>query len=92
MRSHQFREWWAQHDVRIHTTSTKTFHHPIAGDFTVDVESMTINADAEQILVTYSVEPNSPSQDALRNLASRPLSGTATDGSEEHSRPQRHHS
>ena len=30
-RSDEFRTWWASHTVRLHRTSTKQMHHPVAG-------------------------------------------------------------
>ncbi|MWV58849.1 helix-turn-helix transcriptional regulator [Rathayibacter sp. VKM Ac-2754] len=68
--SQPFRQWWAQHDVRIHSAGSKSFHHPIAGDLTVAFESFDVAADDGQILVTYTAEPGSPSAGALGLLAS----------------------
>src|SRR5690348_17562336 len=31
-RSEEFRTWWAAHNVKFHTTSTKTLRHPAAGE------------------------------------------------------------
>lgn len=68
--SEHFGQWWARHDVRTHSSGSKSFHHPIVGDLTVDFESLDIAADTEQILVTYTVEPDSPSAQALNLLGS----------------------
>lgn len=70
VQSDQFRHWWARHDVRAHTSGSKSFHHPIAGDLTVAFESLAILGDSEQMLVTYTAEPNSPSAQALNLLGS----------------------
>jgi transcriptional regulator with XRE-family HTH domain len=70
VQSADFRKWWADHNVRKHTTGTKRFHHPIVGDLTVGFESLYVGDDLEQNLVAYTVEPNSPSQEALALLAS----------------------
>ncbi|MCW2295461.1 helix-turn-helix transcriptional regulator [Rhodococcus erythropolis] len=68
--SEQFRQWWARHDVRIHNTGSKSFHHPIVGDLTLAFESLDFAADTGQMLVTYTAEPQSKSSEALRLLAS----------------------
>jgi hypothetical protein len=69
-RSEEFRVRWAAHHVRIHTTGTKRFHHPVVGDLELAFESFPLAADPSQSLLTYTAEPASPSQDALRLLAS----------------------
>jgi len=57
-------------DVRIHTTGVKLIHHPVVGDLDLPFESFPIAGDPSQSLLTYVVEPGSPSQDALNLLAS----------------------
>ncbi|MFI7643202.1 helix-turn-helix transcriptional regulator [Nonomuraea sp. NPDC049400] len=69
-RSADFRSRWAQHNVRLHHTGTKTFHHPAIGDLTLDYESMDLHADPGLNLTVYTAAPDSPSHDALRLLAS----------------------
>ncbi|MEV4172511.1 helix-turn-helix transcriptional regulator [Nonomuraea sp. NPDC049709] len=69
-RSADFRSRWAQHNVRLHHTGTKTFHHPAIGDLTLDYESMDLHADPGLNLTVYTAAPDTPSSDALRLLAS----------------------
>jgi len=69
-RSQEFRARWAAHHVRIHTSGVKRFHHPVVGDLELAFESFPLAADPSQSLLTYTAEPGSPSQDALRLLAS----------------------
>jgi transcriptional regulator with XRE-family HTH domain len=69
-RSEEFRGRWAAHHVRIHTTGVKRFHHPVVGDLELAFESFPLAADPGQSLLTYTAKPGSPSQDALRLLAS----------------------
>jgi MmyB-like transcription regulator ligand binding domain len=69
-RSEEFRARWAAHHVRIHTTGTKRFHHPVVGDLELAFESFPLATDPGQSLLTYTAEPGSPSQDALNLLAS----------------------
>jgi transcriptional regulator with XRE-family HTH domain len=67
-RSDEFRVRWASHDVRFHRSGTKRFHHPLVGDLTLAYESLELPADAGLTLVTYSAEPGSASEAALREL------------------------
>jgi len=69
-RSEEFRVRWAAHDVRIHTTGVKRLHHSVVGDLDLPYESFPSATDPGQSLLTYTAEPGSPSQDALKLLAS----------------------
>jgi hypothetical protein len=69
-RSNEFRGRWAAHNVRIHTRGVKLLHHPVVGDLELAFESFPLAADSSQSLLTYTAEPGSPSQHALRLLAS----------------------
>jgi transcriptional regulator with XRE-family HTH domain len=69
-RSEEFRVRWAAHNVRIHTTGVKLIHHPVVGDLDLPFESFPLAGDPSQSLLTYTAEPESPSQDALNLLAS----------------------
>ena len=69
-RSDEFRVRWAAHNVRIHATGVKLIHHPVVGDLELAFESFPLAADPSQSLLTYTVEPGSPSQDTLSLLAS----------------------
>jgi hypothetical protein len=68
-RSEEFRVLWASHDVRFHRTGTKRFHHPLVGEITLAYEALELPADPGLTIVTYSAEPGSPSEQALRELA-----------------------
>ncbi|MCW2497287.1 helix-turn-helix transcriptional regulator [Jatrophihabitans sp.] len=69
-RSDDFRRRWAAHDVRIHATGVKHFHHPVVGDIALPYESLPLEAGSSSNLVGYTAEPDSPAQDALALLAS----------------------
>jgi transcriptional regulator with XRE-family HTH domain len=69
-RSEFFRTAWAAHDVTLHQTGTKYFHHPVVGDVEVSFDSMELPADPGLTLTVYTTEPGSPSHDALAMLAS----------------------
>jgi transcriptional regulator with XRE-family HTH domain len=70
MRSGLFAELWAGHNVRIHTTGTKSFHHPVAGDLSLQFETLHLPGDEGQTLFTFTAEPGSASENALAFLAS----------------------
>ncbi|GAA1262912.1 helix-turn-helix transcriptional regulator [Arthrobacter pascens] len=69
-RSGLFAELWAGHDVRIHTTGSKRFHHPVAGDLSLQYETLHLPGDEGQTLFTFTAEPGSASENALAFLAS----------------------
>jgi transcriptional regulator with XRE-family HTH domain len=69
-RSEEFRTRWAAHNVRIHQTGAKHFHHPVVGDLTLTFEMMELAADPGLNILTYSAEPGSKSEEALNLLAS----------------------
>jgi hypothetical protein len=69
-RSEDFRVRWAAHNVRLHRTGVKRFHHPVVGELTLDFESLDLPGDSGQKLLVYSAEPGSPSRQALDLLAS----------------------
>ncbi|MGW6604599.1 helix-turn-helix transcriptional regulator [Streptomyces sp. NPDC055036] len=69
-RSDEFRVRWAAHDVRLHRTGLKRFHHPVVGDLHLSFESMELSADPGLTLTALSAEAGSPHDDALRVLAS----------------------
>ncbi len=69
-RSEEFRVRWAAHNVKLHRSGTKRFHHPVVGDLTLNFEAFDLPADPGQRMLVYTAEPGSPSHDALALLAS----------------------
>jgi transcriptional regulator with XRE-family HTH domain len=69
-RSDAFRVRWAAHDVRLHRSGVKHFHHPVVGTVELSFEAMDLPADPGLTITAYTAEPGSPSEDALRLLAS----------------------
>ncbi|MFF5546844.1 MULTISPECIES: helix-turn-helix transcriptional regulator [Streptomyces] len=69
-RSEEFRTLWAAHNVRLHHTGTKNFHHPVVGDLTLPFEAMPLPADPGLTLTAFSAEPGTPGHDALNLLSS----------------------
>jgi hypothetical protein len=69
-RSDDFRTRWGAHNVRHHGTGTKRFHHQAVGELTLAYEGLDMAAEPGLTLTIYAAEPGSPSEDALRLLAS----------------------
>ena len=69
-RSEEFATLWAAHNVKIHTTATKTLHHPVVGELELTGEALLLPGDPGLVIITYTVEPNSASEQALHFLAS----------------------
>ncbi|KQX75898.1 hypothetical protein [Aeromicrobium sp. Root472D3] len=68
-RSDDFRTRWAAHDVRIHATGVKHFHHSAVGDLDLPYESLPIEPGSTTNLVAYTAEPDSAASEALSLLA-----------------------
>lgn len=66
----QFRQWWAAHHVVDRRIGTKTLHHPVVGDISLDWEAMTCASDPDQQLISWTADPDGPDHDRLRILAS----------------------
>ncbi len=69
-RSDDFRRRWASHNVRIHGTGMKTFHHGVVGDLDLAYESTALIAEPGLAMTIYAAEPGSPTAQALALLAS----------------------
>ncbi|MFG1680775.1 helix-turn-helix transcriptional regulator [Nonomuraea sp. NPDC049269] len=69
-RSEPFRTLWAAHNVRLHHTGIKRFHHPAIGDLTLAFEALPVPNDPGLTLTALSAEPGTPDHDALKVLAS----------------------
>ncbi|MFD9434910.1 helix-turn-helix transcriptional regulator [Streptomyces sp. NPDC060002] len=67
--SEEFRTAWAKHNVRLHHTGRKSFHHPTVGVITLDFDAMELPAQPGLTLTAYSAAPGTPDHDALRLLA-----------------------
>ncbi|MER5301594.1 helix-turn-helix domain-containing protein [Streptomyces lasiicapitis] len=70
VKSEEFRRLWATHDVREKGHGVKHLRHPLVGELTLSFETMRLQDNSEQSLVTYHAEPGSPSAEGLRLLAS----------------------
>ena len=59
-RSEAFRIRWAAHNVRLHRTGRKHFHHPVAGDLHLNFEAMELPADPGLALLAFSADAGYP--------------------------------
>jgi transcriptional regulator with XRE-family HTH domain len=87
-RSEEFRGLWATHDVRLHTKGEKRFNHPLVGELELSYNRIDVAADPGLMIVTYTAEPGSRSEEALRLLAS--WTATAEDESADREADARH--
>jgi transcriptional regulator with XRE-family HTH domain len=69
-RSEDFRTRWAAHDVRLHRTGIKQFHHPAVGDLDLNFENLQLTADPGLAMTLLSAPADSGADDALRMLGS----------------------
>jgi transcriptional regulator with XRE-family HTH domain len=85
-RSEEFRTRWAAHNVRLHETGVKDYHHSVVGDLTLTYDRMELAADPGLAMTVWTAEPGSKSAEALSLLGSwaasvEPANLAATSGS-----------
>ncbi len=68
-RSEEFRTRWAAHDVRLHYSGTKHFHHPAVGDLTLSYDALDLPGDRGLTLTVYGADAGTPTADGLTLLA-----------------------
>jgi transcriptional regulator with XRE-family HTH domain len=71
LKSAQFRRLWARHEVRAKTSGVKRLLSPTAGLLTLQWESLSVASAPGQIVVVYSAEPGSDSEQALARVVAR---------------------
>lgn len=59
-----FRAWWADYRVAGPRQLTKRMRHPTAGELTLDVQQLSVDTDADQLLAAYTAH-DAKSRDAL---------------------------
>jgi transcriptional regulator with XRE-family HTH domain len=69
-RSEEFRGYWATHDVRLHYKGEKRFNHPVVGELELSYNRIDLPADPGLMIVAYTAEPGSRSEEGLSLLAS----------------------
>jgi hypothetical protein len=68
--SEAFRTRWAAHNVRFHNTGVKHFRHPVVGELSLSFNRLDLAADHGLTISTYTAEPGSRSEEALKLLGS----------------------
>ncbi|SDT04151.1 Transcriptional regulator, contains XRE-family HTH domain [Brevibacterium sandarakinum] len=68
--SDQFRTMWASHDVFRYRAGAKLLTHAEVGDLEFGYESFELSTDPGLVMLVYTVEPDSPTADAMKLLAS----------------------
>ena len=68
--SEVFRTRWAAHNVRFHNTGVKHFNHPVVGELHLSYNRLDLAADPGLTIFTYTAEPGSRSEEALKLLGS----------------------
>ncbi|MFE4835811.1 helix-turn-helix transcriptional regulator [Arthrobacter sp. NPDC056691] len=69
-RSEEFSALWASHDVLRHRSGAKLLTHPDVGDLEFGYESFELSTDPGLVMLVFTVEPNSPTAEAMQLLAS----------------------
>lgn len=77
--SKEFSALWASHDVLRHRSGTKLLTHPDVGDLEFGYESFELSADPGLVMIVLTVEPDSPTADAMRLLGSWTAPSPATE-------------
>jgi transcriptional regulator with XRE-family HTH domain len=68
--SAEFRALWASHDVYRYRSGAKLLTHPEVGDLEFGYESFELSTDPGLVMLVYTIEPDSPTEQAMRLLAS----------------------
>ncbi|WP_146232290.1 hypothetical protein [Streptomyces sp. NWU49] len=89
-RSEDFRTLWVTHDVRLHHTGLKRFHHPAVGDLILAFEALPVPTDPGLPLTALSAEPGIPSTDGLKLLTTWAATPDQTDQSDNELTSDRH--
>jgi hypothetical protein len=78
-RSDEFRVRWAAHDVRFHDAVVKRLCHPVVGELDLHYNRIVLPGDDGLSLTTYTAEPGSRSEEALKLLGSWAATVNAAD-------------
>lgn len=68
VRDEDFRTWWADHLVTLHTSGRSRLRHPVVGEFSLDWQALTGFEDQEQAIVLLTAPHGSPDHDAIKRL------------------------
>jgi transcriptional regulator with XRE-family HTH domain len=82
VKSEDFRQMWARHDVRARITGSKRYNNPFVGLITLDYEAFTVNTDPGQTMFIFHAKPGSSDERSLlllTDIAADDKSGKAED-------------
>ena len=68
--SAEFRRLWAHHDVLRKSAGVTEVAHPEVGDLSFAYRMLTMPANPDQVVATYTYEPGSPTHERIRLLLS----------------------
>ncbi|MFB6720639.1 helix-turn-helix domain-containing protein [Kribbella sp. NPDC056345] len=68
--SADFARMWAKHEVRQTKYERMRLRHPVVGELDLTYHTLRVNEAPGQLLKVYQAEPGSPTEKALRELAS----------------------
>jgi transcriptional regulator with XRE-family HTH domain len=68
--SEEFAGHWGTHNVRLHNQGQKSFNHPVVGELELSYNRIEVPADPGLMVIAYTAEPGSRSDEALGLLAS----------------------
>jgi transcriptional regulator with XRE-family HTH domain len=68
--SEEFARHWGTHNVRLHNQGQKSFNHPVVGELELSYNRIEVPADPGLMVIAYTAEPGSRSDEALGLLAS----------------------
>ena len=64
-----FRQHWASHNVKFHRSGRKRLRHPAVGELDLNFEAMELPSDPTLRLNIYTADPDTPTADGLKLLA-----------------------
>jgi transcriptional regulator with XRE-family HTH domain len=70
VQDHDFRTWWASHQVASTSFGTKHYQHAVVGEITLDCDTWDSPDGDDQRLMVLTAEPGTSSHQALKILSS----------------------
>jgi transcriptional regulator with XRE-family HTH domain len=67
--SELFRQHWASQNVKFHRSGRKRLRHPAVGELDLNFEAMELPSDSALQLNIYTADPDTPTADGLKILA-----------------------
>jgi transcriptional regulator with XRE-family HTH domain len=69
VKSEDFRQMWARHDVRARVGGRKRYNNPFIGLITLEYETFTVNAEPSQTMFVFRADPGHGDERLLLRLA-----------------------